>query len=167
MPEGFCEIPLTRGQVAIVSASRYGHLMQWKWYACWMENTRSFYAMRQATIAPKKTRTLLMHRVILGLEFGDKRKGDHRNGDTLDNTDGNLRIATHLQNNVNSRLPSTNTSGFKGVQFYSSRKVRKYRAMIGLHGKTHSLGYHETAQQAHAAYCEAARRLHGEFARVS
>jgi len=40
---------------------------------------------------------------------------DHRNLDKGDNRWDNLREATRSQNMANTSLPSTNTSGFKGV----------------------------------------------------
>jgi hypothetical protein len=39
-------------------------------------------------------------------------------------------------------------------------------AQIKHQRKQHHLGYFDTAEEAHAAYAEAARRLHGTFARI-
>jgi hypothetical protein len=62
-----------------------------------------------------------LHRLILGLCRGDKREGDHTNGDTLDNRRANLRIATKAENGQNRVGPSKrNTSGYRGVS-YSAR----------------------------------------------
>ena len=89
---------------------------------------------------------------------------DHRNGDSLDNRLDNLRPATRSQNIMNSRLRSDNTSGLKGVSYHPRK--RKHQARITLNGRTHSLGYYDTAEEAYAAYrAEAARRF-GPFARA-
>jgi hypothetical protein len=68
------------------------------------------------------------------------------------------------ENNRNCGRDHTNTSGYKGVYWYEDRK--KWRAQIGYQGKVTNLGSFDTPEEAHAAYCEAAHRLHGEFART-
>lgn len=89
---------------------------------------------------------------------------DHINGDRSDNRLCNLRTATPRQNGQNTRLSSINTTGFKGVV----RHRGKFRANIrNEEGKRLHLGYFGTAEEAYAAYCEAAREHHGEFARVA
>ena len=115
-------IPLSQKQFAKVSDERYNHLMQWKWHAQWNKKTQSYYACRNQNMNPNgkpwKNRQIRMSRQILGLEYGDPRQGEHRNGDTLDNQDHNLRIATNSQNAMNrKRIMANNTSGFKGVYF--------------------------------------------------
>lgn len=45
-PDNTRRIPLSQGQFAIVDASNYDWLIQWKWYAQWNPKTRSFYAVR-------------------------------------------------------------------------------------------------------------------------
>jgi hypothetical protein len=69
-----------------------------------------------------------MHRFILGLQPGDKRQGDHINGNSLNNQRCNLRIATNSQNGANARKHSNNTSGYKGVTW--NRKLQKWRVQI-------------------------------------
>ena len=73
------EIPLTQGQVALISSHRYEEYMKWAWAATWKKGTRSFYAVRHALCGDGKVHMIYMHRQILGLDFGDKRKGDHVN----------------------------------------------------------------------------------------
>ena len=87
---------------------------------------------------------------------------DHKNGDTLDNRLWNLRKATVAQNAANSRRYQTNTSGFKGI----SKSYGKWQAAIRCNGVKKSLGVFSTPEEAHQAYCEAAKRLHGDFARL-
>lgn len=160
-------IPLTRGVVAKVNTWRYAGLMQWRWCARWNPHTRSFYAYRRAKVAEKNDGLVSMARVILGLDFGDKRIADHKNHDTLDNTDLNLRAVTSDQSLWNCRTPVTNTSGYKNVsEFWTKGKFLGYQAKIRARGKQMHLGIHPTKELAYAAYCEAAYRLHGEFACV-
>jgi hypothetical protein len=89
---------------------------------------------------------------------------DHRNGDPLDNRLENLREATRAQQLWNSGLRKNNRIGLKGVTFYPP--TRRWFARIQKHGRTRFLGYHATAEAAHAAYVEAANSEFGEFART-
>jgi hypothetical protein len=156
------EIQLTQGQVALVSAHRFQELSAYKWYAHWSEDNKSFYATRTARNLKGRLSNIAMHRHILGLNFGDSRHGEHRNMDSLDNRDENLRIATVSQNNCNRRAQRNNKSGFKGVY----RHNQKWAAQIGFNGKRKYLGYYPTPELAFAAYCAAAKQLHGDFART-
>ena len=90
---------------------------------------------------------------------------DHKNGVRSDNSISNLRPATRSQNLGNSRKPSTNRSGKKGVSWNESRQ--KWRADIQHNGRHIWLGRFDTSEAAHAAYCKAARELFGEFAQTS
>lgn len=88
---------------------------------------------------------------------------DHIDGNVLNNSAGNLRLATRSENRVNSGKPRNNTSGFKGVTWCKRRK--KYRAAISKNYKFHDLGYFDDPAEAGRAYEEAARKIHGEFHR--
>ncbi|MCK1520226.1 HNH endonuclease [Bradyrhizobium sp. 17] len=88
---------------------------------------------------------------------------DHRNRDTQNNTISNLRRATASENLANKKRPSNNTSGFKGVH----PKRSKWCSQIRCGGQRITLGVFETPELAHAAYCDAAKRLFGEFARAA
>lgn len=91
---------------------------------------------------------------------------DHRNGVRNDNRWLNLRDATRSQNNQNSKRKGRRF--LKGVELATDpRRLKPYSARICANGKRHSLGYFSTEIEAHAAYCEAATRLHGEFARAA
>lgn len=157
-------IPLTQGQVAIVDDEDYKRISALKWRACWSSHTKSFYAARDnAMIAGKRGHKVYMHRVILGLEYGDKRKGDHINHDTLDNRRvENLRIATPGENQHNRGRQNRNTSGFKGI--YWHKIANKWASHIGLDGRTKHLGLFDTPEAAANAYDFAAIALHGDFA---
>lgn len=87
---------------------------------------------------------------------------DHKDGNGLNNKWSNLRLATVAQNTANSKMYSTNTVGFKGVQ----RNKRRFQARIIVDGKFHHLGMFATAEEAHDAYVKAAKKHFGEFARA-
>ena len=154
-------IPLTKGMHAIVDAADYKWLMQWKWNASWNQTVNGFYAKRGGGGGP----TTQMHRVILGLEKGDGKKGDHKNQCTIDNRRKNLRDASNPQNTQNQGRRSDNTSGYKGVDFHQGSG--KWRARIVVGGKRESLGLFWTKEEAYAAYCAAAIKYFGEFARLA
>ena len=90
---------------------------------------------------------------------------DHINREKTDNSWKNLRKATHSQQSINQPLSSRNKSGYRGVCWCPYKL--KWNARIKLENKQTNLGYFASKLDAHAAYCEAAIRLHGEFARFS
>jgi hypothetical protein len=85
---------------------------------------------------------------------------DHINGDRCDNRWANLRLATKLINNQNTRRPRSDnkTSGLLGVSWMT--RERKYRAQIWSNGTNISIGRFKTPEEAHAAYIEAKRLMH-------
>lgn len=87
---------------------------------------------------------------------------DHRNGRRDDNRKKNIRSATFTHNSQNSRKPSTNKSGYKGVSF--CKIMNLWTANINHNRKRRNLGYFSSPKKAHTAYCEAANRLHRDFA---
>jgi hypothetical protein len=90
---------------------------------------------------------------------------DHINGDTLDNRKANLRLCTNAENVRNAKKKSgVHSSAYKGV---CTNKHGKWVAQITVNYKNHYLGTFETEEQAHSAYCEAATKHFGEFARFS
>lgn len=90
---------------------------------------------------------------------------DHRNGHKLDNRIANLRLAKPWQNSANTKRPSHNTSGYKGVVWYKARG--QWTSEIRSAGRKYFLGYFADKEAAAAAYAEAAHRLNGEFAKVA
>lgn len=85
---------------------------------------------------------------------------DHEDGNGLNNVWGNLRHATKLQNMGNSIGHRNRKHDLpKGV----FRNKKAFETRISFEGAIHRLGIYPTPEEAHAAYCEAGRRLHGEF----
>jgi hypothetical protein len=104
-----------------------------------------------------------LHRQILKAKKGDT--VDHINGNTLDNRKENLRICSTAENSRNSRRGKNNTSGYKGVCW--DKENGKWYSSIMVDRKHINLGRYKTKREAYAAYCEAALKLHGEFARLA
>lgn len=153
--ETIARIPLSRGMFAIVDRVDLHLVRGRKWHAC--ERNRVWYASSYASKPP------LMHRLIL--DAPENVKVDHRDGDGLNNTRANLRLATHAENMRNSRLKVSNTSGFRGVYFHKQRG--KWRATIRAGARRLSLGMFDTAEEAAIAYDRAAVIEHGEFASLN
>ena len=106
-----------------------------------------------------------VHRIAWLLVYGEIPTADidHINGDWRDNRIANLRLASRSQNNWNAKRAKNNTSGFKGVIW--DKKAGLWRAQIHFKKSNHFLGYFSVPKDAHVAYCEAAKRFGGEFAR--
>lgn len=156
------EIKLTQGKVAWVDYSDYEYLYQFKWFA--MKNKHCFYAGRYTTFSDGKKRLLLMHRLILGLQVGNKRHTDHIDGNGLDNRKFNIRIATPSQNQGNSK-PAGGSSKFKGVYWHKVSK--KWGAQVQHYGKFYYMGLFEDEIDAARAYDTKAREIFGSFARLN
>ena len=107
------------------------------------------------------------HRLAWALTTGQwpENEIDHINMDRCDNRIKNLRHVTRSQNACNRTILPRNISGYKGVM--CDRKSGKWAASIAFNGKSQYLGTFSSPELAHAAYCEAARNLHGEFMRTS
>jgi hypothetical protein len=155
-----------RGEIvgfAWVEARDFETVNEHRWTSGHPPNSKSSYAYRSRWNG-KRTVTVQMHRQLCeGPEV------DHINGDGLDNRRSNLRPCTRSQNMANRGRQRNNTSGYKGV----SRSGRKWCARIyapnpnGGRSRALTLGRFDSPEEAHAAYCEAAKRLHGEFARTA
>ena len=155
------QIELTQGQYALVDDKDYEWLNQYKWYAC-KERPGNFYAVRNSSGANGKRHTIKMHRQLLGLEYGDKREGDHWDHNTLNNCRNNIRICTHKQNGMN-RKPDRNTSSrYRGVSWNTWAK--KWVAQTTIDGERTHLGYYNDEEIAALAFDLVARKAYGKFA---
>ena len=90
---------------------------------------------------------------------------DHHDTDRANDAWDNLRLATSSQNNRNCVAKSPD-SGLKGA--YRNKDKNRWFSSIRIEN-SHSiyLGSFDTKEQAHAAYVEAAKKYHGEFARFA
>ncbi len=88
---------------------------------------------------------------------------DHIDGNRVNNTWQNLRLATAAQNSFNSKTRKHNTTGVKGVRLLPSGR---FQVRIRKAGVTYMLGTFATAEQAADAYEKAAVQLHEGFYRL-
>lgn len=148
-------IELTQGYYTEIDPEDYEAVSIFKWGVLRTKQGTKLYAQ---TIGGSK-KPLLMHRLIL--RANPFEEVDHKDGDGLNNTRENLRIATRSQNSAN-RYPS---KGYKGVHLL--KQTGRYQAGIKFEGHKLHLGYYDTPEEAALAYNQKAQELFGEFARLN
>lgn len=151
-------IPLANGKgIALVDDHHYALLAQFRWAL-----RSNGYATTHWRRPDGGRTTMGMHRLIMGAPPFPGAQVDHINGNKLDNRSANLRWATRSQNQANTGLRKTNSSGYKGV--YWHKEKGRWRAMISFEGRLRHIDYYDTAEEAARAYDAAAIELFGEFA---
>jgi hypothetical protein len=103
---------------------------------------------------------ILAHRLAWAFSHGSwpVAQMDHIDGDRANNRIENLRVVTNGQNGQNKKATARNNKlGLTGV---SHKTKNSYQASIHVDGATTHLGSFKTAEEAHAAYLSAKKRLH-------
>jgi len=157
----FRRIRLTEGKFTIVEPQDFYKFNNFDW--CAKGSRGRVYAVRFDNNSDRG-KTISLHREIMKAPAG--LLVDHRNDDTLDNRRGNLRLATYSQNGCNSRIDKSKASSqFRGVRF--RKRAGRWVATIRYLGKKVWLGSFKNEIEAAKAYDEAAKKYHGEFARLN
>ena len=105
-----------------------------------------------------------VHRVIYEMHHGCAPELiDHADGDLQNNRIENLRPATKSQNAKNSKAPTTNKSGVKGV--CREKRYGNWRVTARVDGKQKHIGVFPTLELAKAAYEAFTKPACGEFFR--
>lgn len=144
-----------RGGMAIVDDEDYNRLVQYHWSM----NNHGYVQRHHSTPEVPKS-IMLMHHDVMG-----KQRLDHKDGNKLNNTRGNLRPCTQRQNTANSSISKNNTSGYKCVTLHS--QTGRWKSYIKVNYKQIALGCYSTPEKAAAAYNYAAIDHYGEFARLN
>ena len=149
------KISIGRGLFALVDDRDFPLVSRFKWCAHKGKHHDSYYAQT----------TLRMHAFILGVDHRNKAfLTDHKNGNGLDNRRKNIRKATHTQNAQNRKQLSSNTSGFKGVDW--TPHMHKWRARITNKGKRTTLGFFVNKKDAAKARIRAEKKYFKDFRRA-
>lgn len=114
------------------------------WCAQWNKETRSFYVMSATHKVDGKYKTAYLHRWIT--DCPKDMVVDHINHDTLDNTDGNLRVVTGHGNMRNQTAHRNNKTGILGV--YWNKREKKYVARLKVNGVVRHFGYFKNIEDA-------------------
>ena len=151
-------IPVGQGYYAIVDAADLPLIADYDWHlkeskrgkrvtnryaSCWIEGKQTGMA-------------------DLLLPHGSGLVVDHIDGDGLNNTRSNLRLATPQQNTWNSRRPCHSKSPYKGIT--REKSTGQWRAQIHDGKRVLILGWFESPEDAARAYDAKAVELRGEFA---
>lgn len=103
----------------------------------------------------------LAHRIIWKMQTGtEPAEIDHRDGDPGNNRWSNLRLGERRENLWNRVLAPGNLP--RGVK----RRGRRFRARMTVNRQDICLGTYDTPEEAHEAWCAAARKERGEFFRA-
>ena len=137
------QIPLTRGNFAIVSDEDFANLMKYQWHSALIRGT--LYAVRD-TPRPLRKR-VYMHRQVTNAPDGYD--VDHIDMNGLNNQRSNLRVVPHFVNLHNTKTRVNNKSGFKGVQ--KQKGSKSWIAKIKIKGKSYHVGSFKTPQDAYQA----------------
>ena len=148
------EIKLTNSDlVVLVDEKDYGTLSKFRWffdrgYARCVNNNK------------------YMHRLIMNVANKNwvNKQVDHINHDGLDNQKINLRVCSNKENHRNTLIHRVNKTGYKGVSFSTSNKLKPYEAKIRVDGIKKYLGHFSSSKSAAFAYNVAAKYYFGQFA---
>lgn len=145
-------IPLTKGKVAIVDHEDWALLSQYKWRVSTAKrkdgSVRTYYAITRVD-----GRHTYMHRLLM--KPPDGLVVDHRDGNGLNNTKDNLRIATRGENNSNKHTKL-------GVSW--GKRDKKWKVQIKKNGKCVVYLQISNKQVALRTYVFYAQKYHGEYA---
>jgi hypothetical protein len=156
--QNYVRIPLTQGKFAIISVEDLPEIGKYRW--CHSTGFASRIASKKE-IEAGADRKISMHRQIMGFPQG--LQVDHANGDTLDNSRDNLRIANKAQNMCNRVFSKTPSSGMLGISKMPNKVKQSWYARIRVNGKSEYLGRFDSLEDAIEARDKRGRDGHKEF----
>jgi len=151
-------IALTKHKQAIIDDKDYNRVKWHGWCAWKIKSMRSYYA-----VARIKKQNVLMHNFLMG-----KKKPlvvTHLNGNGLDNRRANLGQVKRAQTQWGVPRSGRKTSKFHGVWWCPGSN--SWQSGIRVYRRRVYVGSFRNEKDAALAYDKAARKNHGEFARVN
>ena len=142
---------------ALISTSKLERAKEFpnSWGVMWCETTRSFYVQGHLPRMKVKRKTVRLHRWITQSAVG--MQVDHRDHDTLNNTDKNLRVVTRAENMQNYKGAYVNSkSGIRGVSWCKVKKM--WHATMSVNKKNKHIGYFDDIDEADHAAVQARMR---------
>jgi hypothetical protein len=122
-----------------------------------LRGKNTFYANMRYEGKPQ-----LLHRIIMGFPKGYI---DHIDGNGLNNSRNNLRVATHSQNNANKGKTRRSNHKYKGVYYREDAKA--FRVQFMCNKKFIQGGYFKNEDDAAREYNRLASEHLGEFAKLN
>ena len=113
--------------IFLIDEEDYDRVSQYTWFINHQPHTK--YCRTVININGKKKR-IYLHRLIMGLEHGDKRIINHIDGNGLNNIKSNLEICDHNYNQQ-----SINTKKKFGNIYILKNVIKKYRAQVAINKK--------------------------------
>ncbi len=157
------EIYLTNSdEIVYVDDIDYEYLNQWNWQLNDNPNGKSI--SRCQHIGGKHYAIVMAREIAERMRLDiEGKEVDHIDRNPVNNQRrNNLRPATRSQNTMNQGLRSSNTSGYKGVNW--NKASRKYIARIFINGERIYLGLFDNPIEAAYTYDHYAKIHFGEFA---
>lgn len=154
-------LPIKNGVHTVVDDDVY----EWAQHHTWYVNKLGyvFYYFYQTVGTTRRRRRETLHRMILKAQ--PNTIGDHIDGNKLDNRRANLRLVGKLENAWNRSRRSDSTSIYRGVCW--DKVAQKWVARITCRGRRMLVGRYHDIDEAARAWNEAAKKYHGEFARLN
>lgn len=143
-PEGSCALPLRKADGRVIAWTLLDEAdaeiaRAHRWYLM----SRGYVCR---SVRKPRRQVIYLHRLVVGLEEGDRRQVDHINGDRLDNRRMNLRIAT-ARLNMQNQPSRGGTSKYRNVH---QRDYGAWTAQVNAGHVCHCLGTFETEKEAAA-----------------
>lgn len=146
-------LQIASGKEVLISEADFGLVSQFLWHV----------GAKGYVMARLNGKKIYLHRLIMNTP--NDMDTDHINRNKLDNRRENLRIATRSENNMNKKMQTNNTSGYKGVGW--NKQNQNWRAKIKVGDKHLNLGSFQDKILAAKAYDDAAKKYFGKYARTN